>query len=48
MSLPINNEQISEIYMAAVQQNGYKLRFVKEQTPEICLAAVQQKGAPSK
>ena len=30
--------------MAAVQQNGCNLSYVKEQTPEICLAAVQQNG----
>ena len=34
----------SEIYMAAVQQNGLALEHVKEQTPEICLAAVRQNG----
>ena len=30
--------------MAAVNQNGYALEFVREQTPEICLAAVNQDG----
>ncbi|WP_242971066.1 DUF4116 domain-containing protein, partial [Anaerotruncus colihominis] len=28
--------------MAAVQQNGWALKYVKKQTPEICVAAVQQ------
>ena len=30
--------------LAACQQNGYVLQFVKEQTYEMCLAAVQQNG----
>jgi len=30
--------------LAAVQQDGYALRYVTDQTPEICLAAVQQDG----
>jgi len=30
--------------LAAVQQDGYALRYVTEQTPGICLAAVQQNG----
>ena len=34
--------QTLEICLAAVKQNGYALRFVKEQTPEICLAAVEE------
>ena len=33
-----------EYCLAAVQEDGYALKFVKEQTPEICLAAVQQDG----
>jgi hypothetical protein len=33
-----------EIYLNAVQQDGYALTYVKEQTPEICLAAVKQNG----
>ena len=28
--------------MAAVQQNGLALFYVKEQTPELCMAAVQR------
>ena len=28
--------------MAAVQQNGYALQYVKDQTPEICIAALEQ------
>ena len=31
-----------EICLAAVQQDGMALEYVKEQTPEICLAAVQK------
>ncbi|MEG1495608.1 MAG: hypothetical protein RR406_04865, partial [Bacilli bacterium] len=30
--------------LAAVQQNGDALRFVKEQTEAICLEAVKQNG----
>ena len=30
--------------MAAVQQNGLALEYVKDQTPELCMAAVQQNG----
>jgi hypothetical protein len=33
-----------EICLAAVKQDVWVLRHVKEQTPEICLAAVQQNG----
>ena len=28
--------------LAAVKEDGYALRYVKEQTEEICLAAVKQ------
>ena len=34
--------QTPEICLAAVQQNGYALEYVKEQTPVICLDAVQK------
>ena len=37
-------EQTPEICLAAVNQNGMALVFVKEQTPEICLAAVREDG----
>jgi hypothetical protein len=37
-------DQFPEICMAAVQRNGYTIKFVKDQTPEICLAAVKQNG----
>ena len=30
--------------MAAVQQDGHALLYVKEQTPELCMAAVKQDG----
>jgi len=30
--------------LAAVKQNGFNLRHVKEQTPELCMAAVQEHG----
>jgi hypothetical protein len=30
--------------MAAVQECGYALKYVREQTPEICMAAVQKDG----
>ena len=35
-------EQTPEICMAAVQQDGWALQWVKTQTPEICMAAVKQ------
>ena len=38
------NEQTPEICLAAVQQNGFALQYVKKQTPELCLMAVQQNG----
>ena len=34
-----------EFCLAAVQQDGRALQYVKEQTPEICLAAVQKNGS---
>jgi hypothetical protein len=37
-------EQTPELCIAAVQQDGLALEYVKEQTPELCLAAVQQNG----
>jgi hypothetical protein len=44
---PKNHDGVIEIVrknsLAAVQQNGRALEYVREQTPEICLAAVQQK-----
>ena len=30
--------------LAALKQNGYALRYVREQTEEVCLAAVKQNG----
>ena len=36
-------EQTPEICMAAVQQKGSVLEYVKEQTPNICVVAIQQK-----
>jgi hypothetical protein len=33
-----------EICMAAVQQDGWALVYVKAQTPELCMAAVQEDG----
>ena len=42
MSFP--EVQTPENCLAAVQNDGYALQFVKEQTPEICLAAVKQNG----
>ena len=33
-----------EVCLAAVKQDGYALKYVKEQTPEICMAAVQENG----
>ncbi len=33
-----------ELCLAAVQQKGCALQYVKEQTPEICLAAVRENG----
>jgi hypothetical protein len=38
------DKQFLSICMAAVQQNGYALKYIKNQTPEICLAAVKQNG----
>ena len=35
-------EQTPEICLAAVQQNGRALMYVKEQTSDICLAAIKQ------
>ena len=40
-NLQLLKEQAPEICLAAVQQNGWVLKFVKDQTPEICMAAVQ-------
>lgn len=37
-------EQTPEICLAAVQQDGLALEFIKEQTPKICLAAVKEGG----
>ena len=37
-------KQTPELCMAAVQQDGQALVFVKNQTPELCMAAVQQDG----
>ncbi|MGN1038120.1 MAG: DUF4116 domain-containing protein, partial [Mailhella sp.] len=37
-------EQTPELCMAAVQQDGMALKFVRQQTLELCLAAVQQNG----
>ncbi len=45
-----DRKELSELWndndfcLAAVQEDGIKLEFVKEQTPKICLAAVQQNG----
>lgn len=36
--------QTPDLCLAAVRQNGYALKEVKEQTPEICLEAVKQDG----
>jgi hypothetical protein len=33
-----------ELYMAAVQQNGRALQYVKDQAFDLCMAAVQQDG----
>jgi hypothetical protein len=30
--------------MAAVQQNGYAIKYVNDQTFDLCMAAVQQNG----
>ena len=35
---------VGKTALAAVTQNGYVLRYVKDQTPEIALAAVTQNG----
>ena len=37
-------EHTPELCLAAVQQYGWALQYVKEQTPDICLAAVQKNG----
>ena len=34
--------QAYEEALAAVRQDGWMLKYVKEQTPEMCLVAVQQ------
>ena len=36
--------QNPEICMAAVQQDGRAIQWVKDQTPKICVAAVRQNG----
>ena len=33
-----------KVCLAAVQRNGYSLRYVKDQTEKVCLAAVQRNG----
>jgi hypothetical protein len=38
------DKQFPAICLAAVQQQGGALDYVKEQTPEICMAAVKQDG----
>ncbi len=38
------SDQTHELCMAAVQQDGWALQYVKEQTPELCMAAVKQNG----
>jgi len=35
-------KEFEQLCLAAVQQDGWALEYIKEQTPEICLAAVQQ------
>jgi 8-oxo-dGTP pyrophosphatase MutT (NUDIX family) len=42
--LNYNDEQTPELCLAAVQQEGKLLKFVKEQTHEICLTAVSKDG----
>ncbi|MDW0076990.1 DUF4116 domain-containing protein [Clostridioides difficile] len=37
-------EQVDEICMEAVNENGWALKYVKKQTPKICLEVVRKNG----
>ncbi|MCC0726694.1 DUF4116 domain-containing protein [Clostridioides sp. ZZV14-6045] len=42
--LNLTKEQLYNLSLIAVKQNGLALQFVKEQTPEICIKAVRDDG----
>jgi hypothetical protein len=40
----LEKNQIQQLYLAAVEQDGFALEYITDQTDEICLKAVQQNG----